>query len=93
MNEKHTLGEEKIFDSTNTSPVPEIRITFPEEDGKNGQGGRVVSVRVSEMGSIGLEPYDAEPLPVYERTEQGFQNLDLERMGGLKEHSSEKLWA
>ncbi|OJD16613.1 hypothetical protein AJ78_03253 [Emergomyces pasteurianus Ep9510] len=84
------------------SPVPEIRITFPEEEDAAGKrtSGRVVVVRISEKGSIGLEPFDegrddggqGEDLPPYQRQSSGngnaserFQSLDLERMGGLKE--------
>ncbi|KAG5297076.1 hypothetical protein I7I48_06083 [Histoplasma ohiense] len=42
------------------SPVPEIRITFPEEEDATGKrmSGRVVVVRISEKGGIGLEPLD-----------------------------------
>lgn len=70
-----------------TSPVPEIRITFPEEHDEFGkrQSGRVVVVRVGEH-SIGLEPVSEEKLPAYQQSESDrFQSLDLERIGGLKE--------
>ncbi|EON61575.1 hypothetical protein W97_00790 [Coniosporium apollinis CBS 100218] len=68
------------------SPVPEIRITFPDEIDESGkkQSGRVVVVRVGEQ-SVGLEPLP-EDLPPYQRTSSDrFQSLDLERIGGLKE--------
>ncbi|EEH33575.1 hypothetical protein PAAG_04626 [Paracoccidioides lutzii Pb01] len=83
------------------SPVPEIRITFPEEeDASTGkrQSGRVVVVRISEKGSVGLEPYDEELPPYQSRAGEGegFQSLDLERLGGLKEKDrvrDEKRWS
>ncbi|KAJ5669308.1 hypothetical protein N7462_010378 [Penicillium macrosclerotiorum] len=74
-------------DSPPPSPVPEIRITFPEEEDESGKrrSGRMVVVRISEAGSIGLEPCHEE-LPPYQTTDTGrFHSLDIERMGGLKE--------
>lgn len=67
------------------SPVPEIRITFPDEVDSAGkrQSGRVVVVRVGEH-SVGLEPLQ-EDLPPYERDGDRFDSLDLDRIGGLKE--------
>ena len=68
------------------SPIPEIRITFPEEVDEQGkrQSGRVVVVRVGEH-SVGLEPVN-EKLPPYQQYEsERFQSLDLDRIGGLKE--------
>ena len=69
------------------SPVPEIRITFPEEDdeGNKRLSGRVVVVKISDKGSVGLEPYKDDHLPPYQKTDERFQSLDLERIGGLKE--------
>jgi len=70
--------------------VPEIRITFPDEQDESGarKGGRVVVVRLGEKGGVGLEPLKDEQLPAYEKeTGERFQSLDLERMGGLKEKS------
>jgi len=67
------------------SPVPEIRITFPDEHDESGRmmSGRVVIVRVGENG-VGLEPLsEEEQLPAYEK--QGFQSIDMDRIGGLKE--------
>jgi hypothetical protein len=68
------------------SPVPEIRITFPDEqDETTGRrkSGRVLVVRVGEKG-VGLEPLkDEEQLPAYEK--ERYQSLDLDRIGGLKE--------
>lgn len=74
-------------DSPPTSPIPEIRITFPEEEDEMGKrkSGRVVVVSVSDMGSVGLEPLhkEKEGLPAYEGGD--WKELDLEQMGGLKE--------
>ena len=66
------------------SPVPEIRITFPDEVDEAGkpQSGRVVVVRVGEH-SVGLEPLN-DQLPPYDR----FDSLDLDRIGGLKEKNA-----
>jgi len=63
--------------------VPEIRITFPEEDfpplGHGGQRtSRVVIVQVGESGAA----YVTAP-PPYE----GFQDVDMSKVGGLKEKS------
>jgi hypothetical protein len=83
--EKRSLMENS--DSPPPSPVPEIRITFPEEEDASGKrkSGRMVIVRISEAGSVGLEPCH-EDLPPYQTTDNGrFQSLDIERMGGLKE--------
>lgn len=70
------------------SPVPEIRITFPDEEDQSGKkkDGRVVVVRVGDSGSVGMEPVAQDPLPPYQSKEtERFQSLDLERMGGLRE--------
>lgn len=75
--------------SSPTSPVPEIRITFPDEVDEAGkrQSGRVVVVRVGEH-SVGLEPV-SEDLPAYQRdAADRFDSLDLDRIGGLKEKDS-----
>lgn len=45
----------------------------------------MVIVRISDAGSVGLEPCHEE-LPPYQSNDTGrFQSLDIERMGGLKE--------
>ena len=86
------ISEKSAFLDQSTSPpaspIPEIRITFPEEvedtTGKR-KSGRVVVVRISDNGGVGLEPYE-EKLPPYQSSDSDrFQSLDLERMGGLKE--------
>jgi len=73
--------------STPTSPVPEIRITFPEEETADGKrkSGRVVIVQVGEAGAAFVR--DVEPendLPPYQKKGQ-FEAVDLEKVGGLKE--------
>lgn len=70
------------------SPVPEIRVTFPDEVDPSGQklSGRVVVVRITDSGSIGMEPLAQEQLPAYQHADPGrFQSLDLNRIGGLRE--------
>lgn len=87
--EKQSLIENS--EAPPTSPVPEIRITFPEEvdDAGKRQSGRVVVVRVGEH-SIGLEPVSEEKLPPYQKDQSDrFQSLDLERIGGLTEKEVE----
>lgn len=72
-----------------SSPVPEIRITFPDEVDESGrrQSGRVLLVRVGEH-NVGLEPMDEDDLPPYQRdSSDRFDSLDLDRIGGLKEKS------
>ncbi|KAL2130966.1 hypothetical protein VTI74DRAFT_5711 [Chaetomium olivicolor] len=67
--------------------VPEIHITFPDEQDEQGRrkSGRVVVVRVGET-SVGLEPLHEEQLPAYEK-ESGtqFYAIDIDKIGGLKE--------
>jgi hypothetical protein len=75
------------------SPIPEIRITFPEEIDEKGQrkSGCVVVVKVGEMGNVGgLEGTNDDGPPAYGfevRGGQGqrWQSVDLERVGGLVE--------
>ena len=85
--EKFIIGE--MGDSTPSTPkagVPEIRITFPDDEDEKDRRSRVVVVKVTEMGGVGLEPLgnDKHGLPKYEEKE-GFTEIDLERCGGLKE--------
>ncbi|KIW27199.1 uncharacterized protein PV07_06959 [Cladophialophora immunda] len=70
-----------------SAAVPEIHITFPDEEGKSGlQKGRVVVVHVTDSGSVGMEPLTQENLPPYQKEDgERFQSLDLERIGGLRE--------
>ncbi|PGH09931.1 hypothetical protein AJ79_05547 [Helicocarpus griseus UAMH5409] len=93
IDEKRKLSESSL--SPPQSPVPEIRITFPEEEDAAGKrrSGRVVVVRISEKGSIGLEPYDEDLPPYQSNGTERFQSLDLDRMGGLKEKADAKRWS
>lgn len=88
--------EKSAIPESPTSPlspdnVPEIRITFPDEQDESGRrkSGRVVVVRVGETG-VGLEPLNEdEELPAYEKEGGGrFHSIDMERIGGLKEKST-----
>ena len=93
-NEKKNLMDNSS--SPPPSPVPEIRITLPEEVDDAGKrlSGRVVVVRIGETGGVGLEPCAEENLPPYQKTEtERFQSLDLDRMGGLSEKELEHRYA
>jgi len=71
-----------------SSPVPEIRITFPDEEGTcdKRQSGRVVVLRIADSGAVGMEPLAKEQLPPYQPNDIGrLQSLDLDRIGGLRE--------
>jgi hypothetical protein len=90
VQEKRKLMDESS--SPPPSPLPEIRITFPDEVDTTGrpQSGRVVVVRMGDNSAVGLEPLE-DPLPPYQRTEGGrFQSVDLDSIGGLKEKELEK---
>lgn len=88
----HVYTEKKdLFDHSSSppdSPLPEIRITFPEEIDEAGKrkSGRVVVVHMGDTnaGNVGLEPVEA--LPAYQKTDGArFDSIDLERVGGLVE--------
>ncbi|KAJ8105988.1 hypothetical protein ONZ43_g7214 [Nemania bipapillata] len=67
--------------------VPEIHITFPDEQDEHGRrkNGRVLLVRVGET-TIGLEPLKDDQLPAYEKEgNSAFYSIDMDRIGGLKE--------
>ena len=86
--EKEIMVDDSSRPDSPSSPLPEIRITFPEEEDEAGKrkSGRVVVVRVSENGGVGLEPYNDDHLPPYQKSDaERFQSLDLDRIGGLKE--------
>ena len=87
---KTYVHDEKELPPGSASPLPEIRITLPEEEDNCGKrkSGRVVVVRISDGGEVGLEPFHDEELPAYCSEGGGgekFESLDLERIGGLKE--------
>jgi hypothetical protein len=68
--------------------VPEIHITFPDEQDEQGRrkSGRVLVVRVGENATVGLEPMHDEELPAYEKEAGGqFYSVDMNQIGGLKE--------
>ncbi|KHN99609.1 uncharacterized protein MAM_02462 [Metarhizium album ARSEF 1941] len=68
--------------------VPQIHITFPDEQDENGhaKSGRVLVVRVGDNAAVGLEPMREEELPAYEKESKGqFQSVDMDKIGGLKE--------
>lgn len=84
--EKHNLIANAS--SPANGSVPEIRITFPDEEGSSEKtkGGRVVIVKVGDSGTMGMEPVKEEFLPPYPNTDNDrFQSLDLNRIGGIKE--------
>jgi len=94
-NSVYVYDEKSSMMSSPTSPhspsdVPEIRITFPDEQDESGRrkSGRVVVVRVGETG-VGLEPLkEEEQLPAYQKeSTERFHSIDMERIGGLKEKS------
>lgn len=87
-NEKQQLIAETDTPPTSPTTIPEIRITFPEEEDEYGKrkSGRVMLVRVSEIG-VGLEPLDQHELPPYQKSsEEPFHSIDLNRAN----HSSHK---
>ena len=95
FNEKEHFLDDQVSTAP-SSPVPQIHITFPEEEDKSGrrQSGRVVVVRITDNGGVGLEPYEEQDLPPYQQREgDNWKSLDLERMGGLKEKANEKQWS
>jgi hypothetical protein len=92
-NESVFVYDEKmnlIANSSNPPPtsVPQIRVTFPDDEENGGQGrpGRVVVVHVTDTGSVGMSPLQHEPAPPYQHADsERFHSLDLERIGGLRE--------
>jgi hypothetical protein len=69
--------------SSTTLLVPEIRITFPDEEeppvNAKVPGQRMSRVVVVQVGESG--PAYVTPPPAYD----GFQDVDVEALGGLKE--------
>ena len=75
--------------------VPEIRITFPDEQDSEGhaKSGRVLIVRVGENASVGLEPVQEEQLPAYEKdAKEQFYSIDMNQIGGLKDEKDRALF-
>jgi len=81
--EKRNSGSQP---GTPTSPVPEIRITFPEEEGADGKkrASRVVVVQVGEAGAAFVRDIEPDNLPPYQK-KGDFASVDLNKVGGLKE--------
>jgi len=91
--------DEKSSPSTPITPklcVPEIRITFPEEEGADGKrkSGRVVVVQVGEAGAAFVRDvvvHDSDVhedgLPSYKNLSKKseFDSVDLDKVGGLKD--------
>ncbi|KAI5854758.1 hypothetical protein BZA05DRAFT_249092 [Tricharina praecox] len=86
--------KQHLMDNSSPMPlspdnVPEIRITFPEEEDKDGRrvSGRVVVVQVGEAGVGFVRPLDQSNLPPYQqsRPQERFDSVDIDRIGGLKE--------
>lgn len=66
--------------SSSAGLIPEIRITFPDEDVPPGfPGGRTSRVVVVQIGESGAA-YITSP-PAYE----GFQDVETGKVGGLRE--------
>lgn len=89
FSEKQTLMDNSQPMPLSPDNVPEIRITFPEEEDKDGRrvSGRVVVVQVGEAGVGFVRPLDQDGLPPYQqdRPQERFDSVDMERIGGLKE--------
>ncbi|CAZ82552.1 unnamed protein product [Tuber melanosporum] len=85
--------KQHLIDTSSPMPltpesIPEIRITFPEEEDKQGRrvSGRVVVVEVGEAGVGFVRPLENDGLPPYQqKLEERFASVDLDRIGGLKE--------
>ncbi|KAI9812080.1 MAG: hypothetical protein M1826_002955 [Phylliscum demangeonii] len=85
--EKMNLIENSYSPPASPDSIPEIRVTFPEEEDESGQrkSGRVVVVHVGDTG-VGLESLPHDVLPPYQKSDADrFHSVDLERIGGLKD--------
>lgn len=72
--------------------VPEIRITFPDEETRDGRrvSGRVMVVQVGEAGVGYVKPLNDDkefggPPAYVSPTSERMASVDIERIGGLKE--------
>ena len=95
-NSIYVYDEKRNLIANASSPVsgsvPEIRITFPEEENglKNTRGERVVIVKVGDSGTVGMGPIREETLPPYPTPDsERFESLDMNRIGGLKDSKEE----
>ncbi|KAL0637900.1 hypothetical protein Q9L58_003122 [Maublancomyces gigas] len=88
--------KQQLLDASSPMPlspdnVPEIRITFPEEEDKE-TGRRISRVMIVQVGEAGVgfvRPLKEESLPPYQPDER-FASVDLERIGGLKEKDTSR---
>jgi len=81
------------YPSTPVSPVPEIRITFPDDIDEHGKAvkGSVVIVKIGDRGGVGLEPVrNEDQLPKYERDGKKWDDVDMDLIGGLKEREKKE---
>jgi len=89
FSEKQTLIDNSSPMPLSPENVPEIRITFPEEEDKDGRrvSGRVMVVQVGEAGVGFVKPMENDGLPPYNQNQQEnrYASVDLDRLGGLKE--------
>jgi hypothetical protein len=90
----YVYDEKHASSPSNGSVVPEIRITFPDEEGasEKTRGGRVVIVKVGDSGTVGMEPVKDDFLPPYQ-TSGRFQSIDMDRIGGLKDAKEPRQWS
>jgi len=70
--------KQQLIDNSSPMPltpesIPEIRITFPEEEDKQGRrvSGRVVVVEVGEAGVGFVRPLESDGLPPYQQKSEG----------------------
>jgi hypothetical protein len=84
----YVVDEKRDLPNKPSNPIPEIRITFPDEDGVAGkrQSGRVVVLRIADSGAVGMEPLSKEQLPPYQPSDAG-------RFQSLKEKEVARNWA
>lgn len=84
--------KQHLIDNSSPMPmspdsVPEIRITFPEEEDREGRriSGRVVVVQVGEAGVGYVRPLEHDLPPYQTQATERFDSVDIDRIGGLKE--------
>lgn len=83
--------KEHLLSSGSSTPtsVPEIRITFPDEEDHTGRRASGTVVLVQTSNSIAFRPVDNSGLPPSYTAAAGgnatFKSIDLERVGGLRE--------
>lgn len=87
FSEKQHLIDNSTPMSMTPDSVPEIRITFPEEEDREGRriSGRVVVVQVGEAGVGYVRPLEHDLPPYQTQATERFDSVDIDRIGGLKE--------